>query len=36
VWHEFVRDTSILAQEKGIKTLYKSAFYIGPEATEAI
>ena len=28
VWHEFVRDTSRLAQSRGIRTLYKSAFYI--------
>jgi pyruvate formate lyase activating enzyme len=28
VWHEFVVQTSQLAQQQGIKTLYKSAFYI--------
>ncbi len=28
VWHEFVVETSKLAQKEGIKTLYKSAFYI--------
>ena len=28
VWHEFVVETSHLAQKNGIKTLYKSAFYI--------
>ena len=28
VWHEFVLETSRLAKEKGIKTLYKSALYI--------
>ncbi|HFC92190.1 MAG TPA: AmmeMemoRadiSam system radical SAM enzyme [Leucothrix mucor] len=28
VWHEFVVETSLLAQKNGIKTLYKSAFYI--------
>jgi len=28
VWHEFVIETSQLAQQNGIKTLYKSAFYI--------
>jgi pyruvate formate lyase activating enzyme len=28
VWHEFVLDTSKLAKEHGIKTLYKSALYI--------
>ncbi len=31
VWHEFVVDTSRLAQENGLKTLYKSAFYIEEE-----
>lgn len=31
VWHEFVVETSRLAQKKGIKTLYKSAFYIEEE-----
>lgn len=28
VWHEFVVETSRLARQNGIKTLYKSAFYI--------
>ncbi|AXS41686.1 AmmeMemoRadiSam system radical SAM enzyme [Breoghania sp. L-A4] len=28
VWHEFVVETSRLAQAAGIRTLYKSAFYI--------
>jgi pyruvate formate lyase activating enzyme len=28
VWHEFVVETSTLAQKNGLKTLYKSAFYI--------
>ena len=28
VWHEFVVDTSRLAQQHGIRTLFKSAFYI--------
>jgi pyruvate formate lyase activating enzyme len=32
VWHEFVLDTSRLARRHGILTLYKSAFYISPEA----
>src|SRR5206468_400054 len=32
VWHEFVMDTSRLARAHGILTLYKSAFYISPEA----
>jgi len=31
VWHEFVLETSALAQANGIKTLYKSAFYIEEE-----
>lgn len=31
VWHEFVLDTSKLAQENNIKTLYKSALYIEKE-----
>lgn len=31
VWHEFVKDTSKLAKEQGIKTLYKTALYIEPE-----
>jgi len=31
VWHEFVMETSKLAQKNGIKTLYKSAFYIEEE-----
>ena len=28
VWHEFVVETSLLARQHGIRTLYKSAFYI--------
>jgi pyruvate formate lyase activating enzyme len=32
VWHEFVRDTAMLARERGLLNLYKSAFYITPEA----
>jgi pyruvate formate lyase activating enzyme len=31
VWHEFVMDTSRLAAENGIRTLYKSALYIERE-----
>lgn len=34
VWHEFVIDTSRLAHSAGIKTLYKSALFISPEAIE--
>jgi len=36
VWHEFVTDTSRLAQQHGILTLYKSAFYISPEAVREL
>ncbi|WP_330924011.1 AmmeMemoRadiSam system radical SAM enzyme [Candidatus Sororendozoicomonas aggregata] len=36
VWHEFVVDTSILAKKQGIKTLYKSAFYIEQEPVKEL
>jgi pyruvate formate lyase activating enzyme len=36
VWHEFVLDTSRLAKARGIKILYKSAFFISPEAIEEL
>ena len=36
VWHEFVRDTAKLAQQAGIINLYKSAFFITPEAIEEL
>ncbi|MDB5101775.1 MAG: AmmeMemoRadiSam system radical enzyme [Cyanobacteria bacterium RYN_339] len=36
VWHEFVIDTARLAQQHGIKNLYKSAFFITPEAIEQL
>jgi pyruvate formate lyase activating enzyme len=36
VWHEFVIETSRLAQKKGIKTLYKSAFYIEEEPVKEL
>jgi pyruvate formate lyase activating enzyme len=36
VWHEFVLETSRLAKKEGITTLYKSAFFIGPEAVEEL
>lgn len=36
VWHEFVIDTARLAQKHGIKNLYKSAFFITPEAIEQL
>ncbi|MFC1679496.1 AmmeMemoRadiSam system radical SAM enzyme [Elusimicrobiota bacterium] len=31
VWHEFVLDTARLARKRGMKNLYKSAFFISPE-----
>ena len=31
VWHEFVLDTSLLAHKRGLKNLYKSAFFIFTE-----
>jgi len=36
VWHEFVIETSKLAQQNGIKTLYKSAFYIEEEPVKEL
>ncbi len=36
VWHEFVVETSHLAQKHGIKTLYKSAFYIEEEPVKEL
>jgi pyruvate formate lyase activating enzyme len=36
VWHEFVRDTARLGREAGLINLYKSAFYISPEAVEEL
>ncbi|CCE98567.1 K04069 pyruvate formate lyase activating enzyme (plasmid) [Sinorhizobium fredii HH103] len=36
VWHEFVLDTSEMARKNGIKTLYKSAFYISQEAVSEL
>jgi pyruvate formate lyase activating enzyme len=36
VWHEFVRDTARLAQQAGMINLYKSAFFITPEAIEEL
>ena len=36
VWHEFVYDTAKLAKAHGIKNLFKSAFYIGPEAIDKL
>ncbi len=36
VWHEFVVETSRLAQKAGIRTLYKSAFFIDEAAVEEL
>lgn len=36
VWHEFVLDTARLARKHGMLNLYKSAFYIGPEAVDEL
>jgi len=36
VWHEFVIDTSRLANRHGIRTLYKSAFYIEERPVEEL
>lgn len=36
VWHEFVYETSKLAQKAGIRTLYKSAFYIEAEPVKQL
>lgn len=36
VWHEFVMDTAKLACEKGLKNLYKSAFYISEKGIDEL
>ena len=36
VWHEFILDTAKLAKEAGLINLYKSAFFISPEAVEEL
>lgn len=36
VWHEFVLDTARLARERGLRNLYKSAFYISPRAVDEL
>jgi pyruvate formate lyase activating enzyme len=36
VWHEFVRETAKRGREAGLINLYKSAFFITPEATEEL
>lgn len=36
VWHEFVVETSKLAKQEGMTTLYKSAFFITPQAVDEL
>ncbi len=36
VWHEFVLDAGRLAHERGMKNLYKSAFFISKEGAEEL
>lgn len=36
VWHEFVTETAALAKQAGIVNLFKSAFFISPEAIEEL
>lgn len=36
VWQEFVIDTARLAQQEGLINLYKSAFFISPEAIDQL
>lgn len=36
VWHEFVTETSALAHEAGLINLFKSAFFISPEAVQEL
>lgn len=36
VWHEFVTETAALAREAGMVNLFKSAFFISPEAIEEL
>lgn len=36
VWHEFVVDTARLARSRGLLNLYKSAFYISPDAVDEL
>lgn len=36
VWHEFILDTARLARQAGMINLYKSAFFISPEAVEEL
>jgi pyruvate formate lyase activating enzyme len=36
VWHEFILDTARLARAAGLLNLYKSAFFISPEAVDEL
>ncbi|MCP2257429.1 pyruvate formate lyase activating enzyme [Streptoalloteichus tenebrarius] len=36
VWHEFVTETAALGREAGLVNLFKSAFFISPEAVEEL
>jgi pyruvate formate lyase activating enzyme len=36
VWHEFVTETAELAREAGLINLFKSAFFISPEAVDEL
>ncbi|WP_352301905.1 AmmeMemoRadiSam system radical SAM enzyme [Kineosporia sp. NBRC 101731] len=36
VWHEFVTETAALARQEGMINLFKSAFFISPEAIEEL
>ena len=36
VWHEFVLDTAHLARQRGLRNLFKSAFYISVEAASEL
>lgn len=36
VWHEFVRETAKLGREAGLLNLYKSAFFISPQAVDEL
>ena len=36
VWHEFVTETAALARQAGLVNLFKSAFFISPEAIEEL
>lgn len=36
VWHEFVMDTAQIARDNGLLNLYKSAFYLTPDAVKEL